>query len=101
MLSALNKSFIRRIQAGIAAALILCLAGCGKKTAVKKYAVPETQVAESGIAASNGNYTLEWDSERSVLLLKNNKSGHIWSTVPYDYYLNGGTSVNWATTTSM
>lgn len=94
MLSALNKSFIRRIQAGIAAALILCLAGCGKKTAVKKYAVPETQVAESGIAASNGNYTLEWDSERSVLLLKNNKSGYIWSTVPYDYYLNGGTSVN-------
>lgn len=82
------------MRAGIALILIFCLAGCGKKTAVKEYSVPETQVADGGIAASNGSYTLEWDSERSVLLLKNNESGHIWSTVPYNYYLSGGTSVN-------
>ena len=82
------------MRAGIALILIFCLAGCGKKTAVKEYSVPETQVADGGIAASNGSYTLDWDSERSALLLKNNESGHIWSTVPYNYYLSGGTSVN-------
>ena len=40
------------MRAGIALILIFCLAGCGKKTAVKEYSVPETQVADGGIAAS-------------------------------------------------
>ena len=44
------------MRAGIALILIFCLAGCGKKTAVKEYSVPETQVADGGIAASNGSY---------------------------------------------
>ena len=50
MLSALNKRLVRRMRAGIALILIFCLAGCGKKTAVKEYSVPETQVADGGIA---------------------------------------------------
>ena len=48
----------------------------------------------SGDVDSRDDYTLSWNSERISVLLKNGKTGNIWSTVPYDFLLGEDTNIN-------
>lgn len=48
----------------------------------------------SDTVAGNSNYELIWDDDAKFVMLKSLKNGKIWSTVPYEYYLSGGTSAN-------
>lgn len=48
---------------------------------------PKTlETVTSGTIASNDAFSLEWDNEKSCVLLRQNNSDKIWSTVPYDFY---------------
>ena len=80
--------------------LVLCLVlistsfvGCEKgKAQIKKknyQARDAFEYIDSGIVAENSNYCLLWDVEKYAVLLKEKKSGDVWSTIPYDYYNNG------------
>ncbi|MFQ8951567.1 MAG: hypothetical protein ACLR56_00135 [Oscillospiraceae bacterium] len=64
------------------------------KTAKKNIPFPKRRLRTAVLPLQTAATPSNGTAERSVLLLKNNESGHIWSTVPYDYYLSGGTSVN-------
>lgn len=64
---------------------MLGAAGCGAETqtGIQRYD-PEhsTNFEESFIAAENGTYTLEWDSEHYRVLLRETSNGRVWSTLP-------------------
>lgn len=44
--------------------------------------------------ASNSSYELLWDDEAKCVLLKCLSTGKIWSNIPYEYLLEGGSSAN-------
>lgn len=48
----------------------------------------------SDTVAANSDFELIWEDDAKCVMLKNIKTGKIWSTVPYEYYLSGGTSAN-------
>ena len=75
--------------------LVICLicglfAGCGdigfNRPAYKK---GSTECVDSGIMAENDTFQLEWDNEYKCVIAKNKQTGSIWSTTPYDLYLEG------------
>ncbi len=71
---------------------ILYLSGCGDdgvKRVSKKYKAIEGSSAESGIFASDEDYQLLWDSDYNCVFLADTGNENIWSSIPYDYYLNG------------
>ena len=76
----------KRGFAGFLSCLVLLgAAGCGAETqtGIQRYD-PEhsTNFEESFIAAENGTYTLEWDSEHYRVLLRETSNGRVWSTLP-------------------
>jgi hypothetical protein len=82
---------VKRIG-GLALCLIILLTACSKPE-IREFVVPGTmQSIESGVISQNDRYSLEWDNETKCVLLKARRSGHVWSTTPYDYYLQGETS---------
>lgn len=95
MQNKLNKGLLCRLcSVFVVLALVFGLCACDSTQTVKKFSVPATSVAEGCIAAQNDNFTLTWDADMYALLLRDNKSGKIWSTVPYDFYLKGEGNVN-------
>lgn len=63
------------------------LSGCSSETQRKfVYKAPKmyTYIGEKEVA-KNDKFTLSY-SEDHVIILKDNKSGKVWSSVPYDYY---------------
>ena len=89
------KNIICRICAfSVVIISVFQLSGCGNSDAIKKYNAISSEMAGSCTVAQNKNYTLSWDSSMSAVLLKDNKTGFTWSTVPYDFYLSGESNVN-------
>lgn len=76
--------------------LIFVFAGCeGPATAEVKYDSEKSASSiETQTVACNDNYELFWNDEGKFAGIKDLKTGRIWSTVPYDYYLDGGSSAN-------
>lgn len=70
------------------------LAGCSEGNTEINVKPEKMQVLSDGVIDSNNNYTLSWDCNENSALLKNSKTGDIWSTVPYDFYLQDDTNVN-------
>lgn len=74
--------------------LILLPLGCTTQEKAE-YQVPETMtLIDSEVVAQNDKYCMRWDSEQNCILLEDLQSGHIWSTLPYDYYLEGETNAS-------
>lgn len=75
--------------------LVICLicglfAGCGDMGFNRKaYVKGSTECVDSGIMAENETFSLEWDNEYKCVIAKNKKTGTVWSTTPYDLYLEG------------
>ena len=75
-------------------ALLLCiiflLSGCSSNTEsfVKHiFSAPdEYKVYSEQLVASNGKYSLYWDSDTDCVLLQNKETGFVWSSIPYDFY---------------
>ena len=84
----------RRIIAAAIIGIIVLLTGCAPKTAEKQILYYEGGVnkVSGGIIAENKNYSLEWDAERTALLLHSKAYGGIFGTVPYGFYSSGVTS---------
>ena len=76
-------------------ALCFSLAGCGNNQdrvskAYKKSSSVES--VSSQTLASNDKFELLWEDSVKVVQIKNNKTGKIWSNIPYEYYLAEGFS---------
>ena len=64
----------------------LCSCGTNEKKE-ESWEFPTTlETIASGTVATNNRFTLEWDNEKFCVLLKQNESDKVWSTVPYDFY---------------
>lgn len=90
------KIKIRLFCAILSAVLVLgTMTACsGKTDNALPYDSDSIESISSQIVAKNSSYELSWDDDGKFVLLKNIKTGKIWSTIPYDYYVDGGTSAN-------
>lgn len=93
------KTIKRIITALIIFTFLLTICGCNSNKKVVDEAknmpydsIPSNNAAPSGVIADNGNYELSWDAEQACILLKDKISDVVWSTIPYDFYLNNKTS---------
>jgi len=84
------------ISAVISVFLVLALlVGCSTEEAVKVYDLNATiNNLNSEVVANNNNFELSWNSKGKFVCLYDKKSGEKWSTVPYEYFEEGGTSDN-------
>lgn len=72
--------------------LVAGLTAC-KKTAKVPYDVnAPISTTESGLIDSNSDYELIWDDENKCVSLKCLKNEKIWSSIPYEYLNEGGSS---------
>lgn len=78
----------------LALTLIICLTGCGSQIGnVPLYESPKAfKKLESIVVDSNESFSLEWNNEKFCALIRDLKSGKVWSTTPYDVWENGGGS---------
>lgn len=78
----------------LSALIVFSICGCDDSNIdVSKYDInaPVNNEITQTVAA-NSNYELLWDSENYCVMLKCNKTGKIWSNIPYEYILQQGTS---------
>lgn len=73
----------------------MSLVGCSadQTKAVYDLQTPAISV-QSGVLTSNSNYELLWNDELKCVLLKSLSTGEVWSNIPYEYQLEGGSSAN-------
>ena len=82
----------RLAATGCALLLAVMSGGCSadKTSGVPAYEdEPEITRLGSGVVAENDRYQLLWDENSACILLHNRISGHLWSTIPYDFYKGG------------
>lgn len=85
---------MRNIKLNVAFALMLCVAmifsGCKSENINANkhtFSKPkEYQIYSQQFVASNDKYSLYWDSDTDCILLMDNNSKYVWSTIPYDFY---------------
>lgn len=71
--------------------------GCSDKVTnslLQYESVSDMKVLSTQTIDSNSKYELIWEDNAKAVMLKNIKTGHIWSTIPYDFYISGGTIAN-------
>lgn len=77
--------------------LLVSMVGCSKSPE-EEYPVynadAEISYVPTGTVASNDTYELLWDDTAYSVMLKDRQTGKIWSNIPYEYQLEGGTSAN-------
>lgn len=75
--------------------LLMISSGCAKDKNTQKYDGKTPRMSVSSMTvASNSDYELLWDNDDKFVSFKSLKTGKIWSTIPYDYYLTGETNAN-------
>lgn len=88
---------LRRGQCAAAAVCLLIglLFTACERIETTPYEIPENleQIA-SGTVAQNERYTLEWDAPAGCVLLRDRATDHVWSTIPYDFYLTGDYNID-------
>ena len=74
--------------------LLLGFVGCksDNSSASKKYEASKTGTIETQSIAKNENIELLWEDSVKAVQIKNLVTGKLWSNIPYEYYLSGGTS---------
>lgn len=89
---------IKIISTAIVVLLTLsALTACEYGNSVQKNTFFDEKASDSVLSdtvASNKHFELYWDDDGKFLLMKNLSTGKIWSTIPYEYYIDGGTSAN-------
>ena len=75
---------------------VATLVGCGETP--EKVMVYDTntkaQSFSSRTVAQNEKYKLEWNDDVKCVMLYSLETGKIWSNIPYEYYMSGGSSAN-------
>ncbi len=79
---------IKRISALIVGILMcVSVAGC-KSNKPKEYVIPnDLSMVEAELLAENENFTLKWDDQVGCVMLCDKKTNAVWSTTPYNAYL--------------
>lgn len=71
------------------ALMVLCFSGCSNTANKVLYYKNFAEMSlESGIVAENDGYTLKWDNDKKCVLMHDKLTDKVWSTIPYDYYIN-------------
>ena len=79
----------------IAFCIALLVSGCGKtETTSLQYNDEDLTGISTEIVANASDSELSWDDENKCVLLKNNATNSVWSTIPYEYMQSGGSSAN-------
>ncbi len=79
----------------VAVCIALLITGCGKtEKASLLYNEEDLTGISSEVVATASDSELCWDDENKCVLLKNNTTNSVWSTIPYEYMEQGGTSAN-------
>lgn len=69
--------------------------GCSKeKLSVEYDSRSPSRMIDSTTVAENENYKLIWDKDAKCVLMESKTDNKVWSNIPYDYYKEGGSSVN-------
>lgn len=88
----------RRIFTSIISVVLFAaiLAGCNETPQKKvQYDLKSSAVSiPSATLAQNDKYKLDWNDECKCVLLQSLENGRIWSNIPYEYFTEGGSSVN-------
>lgn len=71
------------------------LSGCnGNNQAIIYDSKSPAISVESSVLATNSDYELIWNDDLKCILLKSLTTGEVWSNIPYEYQLSGGSSAN-------
>lgn len=97
-----NKAeiFRKKIVTLLSATFILTsifLVGCDstpKKAATVYNKKAKAVSISSQTVAKNSEYELGWNDDLKCILLKSLETGKVWSNIPYEYQLKGGSSAN-------
>lgn len=91
-------TIIRTGCLALAAVLLVCLMGAcansGADTPAPYDKDAVVQSISSQTVASNAGYELLWEDDAKCVMLKHKQTGRVWSNIPYEYYLSGGSSAN-------
>ena len=72
--------------------MVAGLAACKKEAKIPYDLNAPISMIESGVIDNNSDYELVWDSENKCVSLKCLKNEKIWSNIPYEYLMEGGSS---------
>lgn len=78
----------------IVSLLCLPLTACSGDTVTVNVKPEEMNIEDSCTVDENSNYSLLWDEAQTCVLLKSKTTSEVWSTVPYDFYLQGDSNIN-------
>lgn len=79
----------------IAVCIALLLSGCSKtKDITSSYNDEAVSGISTEVVSKDADCELSWDDDNKCVLLTNKGTGSVWSTIPYEYMLSGGTSAN-------
>ena len=84
----MNK-FKRFISILLVLSIVLSFAACSSEQPrkIRKYTSKiVVNKVDSSVVAENDNYEMYWDSEKACVVVKDKKSGYVWSTIPNDFY---------------
>lgn len=75
--------------------LMFSIIGCSDTKNIVQYdSETVAQSLETNVVKSNEKFELGWNDDGKFVYIKNLSTEKIWSTVPYNYYLDGGSSAN-------
>ncbi len=67
-----------------------------EKSSLAGFLLPEQlKTIKSGVVAENDRMRLSWDMDTVSLQLEDQRTGEIWSSIPYGYYQSGETGNNY------
>jgi len=86
----------KTISALISVFLVVTLfVGCSSEETVRVYNLNATiNKLNSEVVADNESFELSWNSDGKFVCLYDKKGGEKWSSVPFEYFEEGGTSDN-------
>ncbi|MEG1887641.1 MAG: DUF5696 domain-containing protein, partial [Oscillospiraceae bacterium] len=92
----MNKQKISIVLMIVMVVSILCSCGSSDNITNKPYYMPDTlKTVKTGTVASNAQYSLMWDSDAGCVILYDNIKKNVWSSTPYDYYMEGKLTSNY------
>lgn len=76
--------------------MLSVLTACGSEVENKKILYDDNAFDSipTSTVTSNSNYELLWQDDAKFVMLKDIKTGKVWSTIPYEYYNDMGGSAN-------
>lgn len=74
--------------------LIISLCSCNTAKTTVNVKPDEINTAASAVIDENSKFTLSWNEEQKCILLTDKQTANVWSTVPYDFFLQNDTNVN-------